>query len=47
MWCIPEADAAYVACMEDVLDQYQQAYEAAARLVTTVSQMMDTVLNLV
>ncbi len=29
------------------LIQYQQAYEAAARLVTTVSQMMDTVLNLV
>ena len=29
------------------LIQYQQAYEAAARLVNTVSQMMDTVLNLV
>jgi flagellar hook-associated protein 1 FlgK len=28
------------------LIQYQQAYEAAARLVTTVSQMMNTVLNL-
>jgi len=30
-----------------LLIQYQQAYEAAARLVTTVSQMMDTVVNLV
>ena len=29
------------------LIQYQQAYDAAARLVATVSQMMDTVLNLV
>ena len=29
------------------LIQYQQAYEAAARLVVTVSQMMDTVINLV
>jgi len=29
------------------LIQYQQAYEAAARLVTTVSQMMDTVVNMV
>lgn len=28
------------------LIQYQQAYEAAARLVTTVSEMMDTVLTL-
>jgi flagellar hook-associated protein 1 FlgK len=29
------------------LIQYQQAYEAAARLVTTVSQMMDTIVNLI
>jgi flagellar hook-associated protein 1 FlgK len=28
------------------LIQYQQAYQAAARLVTTVSQMMDTIVNL-
>jgi flagellar hook-associated protein 1 FlgK len=27
--------------------QYQQAYEAAARMVATVSQLMDTVINLV
>ena len=24
MWCIPEASAEYVACMEDVLDQYDR-----------------------
>jgi hypothetical protein len=28
MWCIPEASAEYVACMEDVLDQYEQPYDA-------------------
>ena len=28
MWCIPEASAAYVACMEDVLDVYEQPYDA-------------------
>jgi len=28
MWCIPEASAEYVACMEDVLDQYERPYEA-------------------
>jgi hypothetical protein len=28
MWCIPEANAEYVACMEDVLDQYERPYEA-------------------
>ena len=27
MWCIPEASAEYVACMEDVLDQYERPYE--------------------
>lgn len=27
MWCIPEASAEYVACMEDVLDQYERAYD--------------------
>lgn len=27
MWCIPEASAAYVACMEDVLDLYEQPYD--------------------
>ena len=28
MWCIPEASAEYVACMEDVLDQYERPYDA-------------------
>jgi len=27
MWCIPEANAEYVACMEDVLDLYEQPYD--------------------
>jgi transposase len=27
MWCIPEKSAAYVACMEDVLDLYEQPYD--------------------
>jgi hypothetical protein len=28
MWCIPKASAEYVACMEDVLDQYERPYDA-------------------
>ena len=28
MWCIPEASAEYVACMEDVLAQYERPYDA-------------------
>lgn len=27
MWCIPEASTEYVACMEDVLDQYERPYD--------------------
>jgi hypothetical protein len=27
MWCIPETSAEYVACMEDVLDQYEQPHD--------------------
>lgn len=27
MWCIPTASAEYVACMEDVLDLYEQPYD--------------------
>lgn len=27
MWCIPEASAEYVACMEDVLDLYEEPYQ--------------------
>jgi hypothetical protein len=27
MWCIPEAGAEYVACMENVLDLYEQLYD--------------------
>lgn len=33
MWCIPEADATYVACMEDVLEQYEQPYDPQRPLV--------------
>lgn len=33
MWCIPAASAAYVACMEDVLDQYEQPYDPQRPLV--------------
>jgi len=33
MWCIPEANAEYVACMEDVLDQYEQPYDPKRPLV--------------
>lgn len=33
MWCIPEANAEYVACMEDVLEQYEQPYDPAQPLV--------------
>jgi hypothetical protein len=33
MWCIPEADANYVACMEDVLEQYEQPYDPQRPLV--------------
>lgn len=27
MWCIPQASGDYVACMEDVLDLYEQPYD--------------------
>lgn len=27
-WCIPRADAAFVANMEEVLDVYEQPYQA-------------------
>jgi hypothetical protein len=33
MWCVPEADAEYVARMEDVLDQYEQPYDPQRPLV--------------
>jgi len=33
MWCVPEANAEYVACMEDVLDQYEQPYDPKRPLV--------------
>jgi hypothetical protein len=33
MWCIPEASPEYVACMEDVLDQYEQPYDPNHPLV--------------
>ncbi len=33
MWCIPEANPEYVACMEDVLDQYEQPYDPKYPLI--------------
>jgi hypothetical protein len=33
MWCIPKASAEFVACMEDVLDLYEQAYDPKRPLV--------------
>jgi len=33
MWCIPKAGPEYVACMEDVLDQYEQPYDPNQPLV--------------
>lgn len=33
MWCIPEANAEYVARMEDVLDQYEHHYHPMRPLV--------------
>ena len=33
MWCIPEASPEYVACVEDVLDQYEQPYDPNRPLV--------------
>jgi hypothetical protein len=33
MWCIPKTSAEYVACMEDVLDQYEQPYDPKRPLV--------------
>lgn len=27
MWCIPKVDAEFVACMEDILDLYEEAYD--------------------
>jgi hypothetical protein len=33
MWCIPEANAEYVACMEEVHDQHEQPYDPERPLV--------------
>ena len=33
MWCIPEASAEYVACMEDVLDLYEQPFDPVRPVV--------------
>jgi hypothetical protein len=33
MWCIPKASAEYVACMEDVLDLYEQAWDPSRPVV--------------
>jgi uncharacterized small protein (DUF1192 family) len=32
-WCIPEVSAEFVACMEEVLDVYQEAYDAQRPVV--------------
>jgi len=33
MWCIPKVSAAFVACMEDVLDLYELPYDPRHPLV--------------
>ena len=33
MWCIPTASAEYVACGEDVLEQYEQPYDPQHPLI--------------
>lgn len=33
MWCIPKVNAAFVACMEDILDLYELPYDAKYPLV--------------
>jgi hypothetical protein len=33
MWCIPKASAEYVACMEDILDLYEQPYDPVRPLI--------------
>lgn len=33
MWCVPEASSEYVACMEDVLEHYEQPYDPKRPLV--------------
>jgi hypothetical protein len=33
MWCIPAASAEFVACMEDILDLYEQAYDPKRPLI--------------
>jgi len=45
MWCIPEASAEYVACMEEVLEQYQREYDPRYPLVCYdewVKQLIET-----
>lgn len=45
MWCIPEASAEYVACMENVLDQYEREYDPRYPLVCYdewVKQLIET-----
>ncbi|MFV8756488.1 IS630 family transposase [Nannocystaceae bacterium ST9] len=34
MWCIPEVDAEFVACMEDVLDLYAEEFDPARPVVS-------------
>ena len=33
MWCVPELNEAYIACMEDVLETYQRPYDRAHPVV--------------
>jgi len=33
MWCVPELDEAYIACMEDVLETYERPYDPTQPLI--------------
>ena len=33
MWCVPELDEAYMACMEDVLESYERPYDPAQAMI--------------
>ena len=33
MWCVPELDEAYIACMEDVLETYERPYDPAQPMI--------------
>ena len=33
MWCVPELDEAYIACMEDVPETYERPYDPAQPMI--------------